>query len=156
MPGGRARFRSPQGVAPAAPSRGGERAKLSQARKGALRARSVFFIHSRAFYLFHPRRILALIVYVFVFLKELAKANIDVALRALRPRLPLKPGIVKVPVKLGSEYAEAMLANSITLTPGTITVAAEGNRFTVHCLSAEMLDGIEDGVFVRLLRKMEA
>ena len=83
---------------------------------------SRFFIHEKAFYLFHPARILWLIGYIFVFLKELAKANVDVALRALNPKLPVNPGIVKVPVELKSEYGESMLANSITLTPGTITM----------------------------------
>ena len=81
-----------------------------------------FFIHGEPFYLLHPKRLLSLVGYLFIFLVELAKANIDVALRALNPKLPVNPGIVKVPVELESEYGESMLANSITLTPGTITM----------------------------------
>ena len=48
-----------------------------------------------------------------------------------------------------------LLANSITLTPGTITVSVEGNRFCVHCLDWELADGVEDSVFVELLKEME-
>ncbi|CDF58151.1 Na+/H+ antiporter subunit E [Thermobrachium celere] len=83
---------------------------------------SRFFIHENAFHLFNPAKFINLILYVFVFLKELWKANVDVAKRALNPNLPVNPGIVKVPVNLESEYGMAMLANSITLTPGTITM----------------------------------
>ena len=83
---------------------------------------SRFFIHESAFWMLIPTKFFALISYIFVFLGELFKANLDVALRALNPALPINPGIVKVPVDLKSEYGEAMLANSITLTPGTITM----------------------------------
>lgn len=82
-----------------------------------------FFIHERPFYLWNPLKLSQLIVYcLFIFPVELVKANIDVAFRALNPALPINPGIVKVPVGLKSEYGQAMLANSITLTPGTITM----------------------------------
>ncbi len=81
-----------------------------------------FFIHEKAFYLFNPVRFISLIGYFFIFLVELTKANVDVAIRALSPKLRVNPGIVKVPVELKSEYGESMLANSITLTPGTITM----------------------------------
>ena len=82
-----------------------------------------FFIHENAFYLFKPIRFVYLLFYcVVIFMKELWKANVDVAKRALNPKLPINPGIVKVPVGLKSEYELAMLANSITLTPGTITM----------------------------------
>ena len=82
-----------------------------------------YFIHNSAFYFCNPARLAKLLVYcVVIFPVELIKANVDVARRALSPRLPIAPGIVKVPVELKSEYAQAMLANSITLTPGTITM----------------------------------
>ena len=83
-----------------------------------------FFIHRSAFYLFNPVKLLALLFYcIFIFGWELLKANWDVAWRALRPgKLKINPGIVKVPTELKSEYGLSMLANSITLTPGTITM----------------------------------
>ncbi len=83
---------------------------------------SGFFIHENAFLLFNPARLLALVSYVFVFLGELFKANLDVAKRCFGGCRDVNPGIVKVPVELEGDYAQAMLANSITLTPGTITL----------------------------------
>ncbi len=82
-----------------------------------------FFVHKKAFYLFNPVKLLSFLFYcLIVFVVELTKANIDMAKRALSPKLKINPGIVKIPVELKSEYAQAMLANSITLTPGTITM----------------------------------
>ncbi|MCR5294024.1 MAG: Na+/H+ antiporter subunit E [Lachnospiraceae bacterium] len=82
-----------------------------------------FFIHESPFYLWNPAKLLQLLFYcICIFPIELIKANLDVALRALNPVLPINPGIVKVPVDVQSEYGQAMLANSITLTPGTITM----------------------------------
>ncbi len=83
---------------------------------------SRFFIHENAFHLLNPARLGALIGYVFVFLRELFKANLDVAKRCFGGCKDVNPGIVKVPVDLEGDYAQAMLANSITLTPGTITL----------------------------------
>ncbi len=82
-----------------------------------------FFIHEKAFFLWDPKRFASLIAYCcWIFPRELVKANIDVAKRALDPDLPVNPGIVKVPANVSSSYAQAMLADSITLTPGTITM----------------------------------
>ena len=64
-----------------------------------------FFIHENSFYLWNPARLVQLLIYcIFIFPVELFKANLDVALRALNPALPINPGIVKVPVDLKSEY----------------------------------------------------
>jgi multicomponent Na+:H+ antiporter subunit E len=57
-----------------------------------------------------------------MFLWECFKANLDVAYRVLHPRLPIHPGIVKVRTKLTTDTALTFLANSITLTPGTMSV----------------------------------
>ena len=82
-----------------------------------------FFIHESPFHLLKPAKFFTLLAYVlWVFPIELIKANWDVAKRALNPKLPINPGIVKVPSEMKSEYGQAMLANSITLTPGTITM----------------------------------
>ncbi len=111
---------------------------------------SRFFIHSRAFHLFRPDRLLNLLVYcICIFPVELVKANIDVAKRALSPKLPVNPGIVRVPVDLEGDYAQAMLANSITLTPGTITmdiVESEGQTwYYIHWIDVKTADPSEAG-----------
>ncbi len=114
-----------------------------------------FFIHEKAFWLFNPAKFGALFAYVFVFLGELIKANVDVAKRCFGGCKDVNPGIVKVPVGLKHDYAEAMLANSITLTPGTITLSCRGDELTVHCLRPEMARGLENTVFERKLRRIE-
>jgi multicomponent Na+:H+ antiporter subunit E len=68
------------------------------------------------------RRTSFFILYVFRFLWEMIKANIDVAYLVIHPLLPIKPGIVKIKTKLPKASAITMLCNSITLTPGTLTV----------------------------------
>ena len=71
----------------------------------------------------HPKRYVYFIFYYLpLFLWEIIKANIDVAYRVLHPKLPINPGIVKVKTELKSDTALTFLANSITLTPGTLTV----------------------------------
>jgi len=67
-------------------------------------------------------RYLWFLYYVPLFLWECIKANIDVAYRVAHPDLPINPGIVKVKTTLKSDTALTFLANSITLTPGTMSV----------------------------------
>jgi multicomponent Na+:H+ antiporter subunit E len=68
------------------------------------------------------RRVLFFIIYIFRFLWEMIKANLSVAYLVIHPMLPIKPGIVKIKTKLSKDSALTVLANSITLTPGTMTV----------------------------------
>jgi multicomponent Na+:H+ antiporter subunit E len=90
-----------------------------------------------------PKAIAYWVAYVFVFLKELIKANLDVAFRVIDPKLPIKPGIVKVETRLQSPLGRLLLANSITLTPGTITVDSQGSTLYIHWISVEG-EGVEE------------
>ncbi|HUV08214.1 MAG TPA: Na+/H+ antiporter subunit E [Spirochaetia bacterium] len=72
--------------------------------------------------LFSPKRYFWFLCYLPLFFYYMLVANLDVVYRVIHPRMPIKPGIVKVRTKLQSESAKAALANSITLTPGTLTV----------------------------------
>ncbi len=72
------------------------------------------------------------VVYVLIFLKEVAKANIDVAYRVLHPELPIKPGIVRVKTDIKSETGLTFLANSITLTPGTLSVDVDAEEGIIY------------------------
>lgn len=78
---------------------------------------------------------LRLTLYFISLLWEIFKANIDVATRVLDPDLPIRPEIVEFKTKLSSQLAKTFLANSITLTPGTLTVDIANDRFFVHCLT---------------------
>jgi len=69
-----------------------------------------------------PVRIFWFLVYVPVFFYYVVQANLDVVYRALHPKMPIKPGIVKIKTILKTESGITALANSITLTPGTLTV----------------------------------
>ena len=69
-----------------------------------------------------PVRIFWFMVYIPVFFYYVIKANFDVVYRALHPAMPIKPGIVKIKTDLKTDSGITALANSITLTPGTLTV----------------------------------
>ena len=71
------------------------------------------------------------------------------------PHIRVQPVIVRFKTDLKTKTARVLLANSITLTPGTITVALQDNEYTVHCLDRRFSEGLSDSVFVRLLHKIE-
>ena len=73
-----------------------------------------------------------LLRYLAVFLLTLVRANLDMARRVLSPRLPINPDTVEVRTALTSDLGRLLLANSITLTPGTLTVDVEADRLRVH------------------------
>ncbi len=87
-----------------------------------------------------PKRLLYLLIYLAVLIREIIKANIDVAFRVVKPVLPIRPGIVKVKTTLQSRLGRLVLANSITLTPGTITVEVRGEHFYVHWIAVDADD----------------
>lgn len=83
----------------------------------------------------HPRRWLYFLIYLPYFLYYCIRANIDVAARVIHPDVPIRPGIVKVRTTLTSEMAKTFLANSITLTPGTLTVDLDGQDLYIHWIN---------------------
>ena len=86
--------------------------------------------------LLEPARYFWAAVYLFVFTYYVVKANLDVAYRVLHPAMPIRPGIVRAASKLRSASARTALANSITLTPGTLTVdMTEEGTFYVHWIN---------------------
>ena len=76
-------------------------------------------------------RIYYFIRYLFVFAKALTMANIDVAKKALAPTIDFHPGFLAVPMKASTDFEITSLANSITLTPGTISVHVAPDRRTI-------------------------
>ncbi|MGH7263898.1 MAG: Na+/H+ antiporter subunit E [Candidatus Rokuibacteriota bacterium] len=73
-------------------------------------------------------------------LKEIAVANIQVARLVLHPRLPIDPVVVRFDTALTGELSRTTFANSITLTPGTVTLDVEGREFVVHAITREGAD----------------
>ena len=94
--------------------------------------------------------------YLWVLVQEIVKANVCVLKLILSPDLQPEPAFLYFDTDFKTGAARMLLANSITLTPVTITVSVEGDRFFVHCLDRELAEGIEESVFVGLLKQMEA
>jgi len=92
-------------------------------------------------------------VYIFVFLYELVKSNIDVARRVITPSLPINPGIVEVKTKLKSKMGRMILANSITLTPGTLTIDIKDDILYIHWIDVQTED--IDEATKTIVRKFE-
>ena len=101
------------------------------------------------------RRMPSAVRYAVTLLAEIIKANLVVARMILDGEKEPKPQLVKFDVDLKKNRHLVALANSITLTPGTITVDLHDNHFTVHALDASLVDGLDDGVFVQQLMDME-
>lgn len=89
---------------------------------------------------FTPLAFLYTFIYIVVFFIELLKSNIDVALRVVKPSLPINPGIVKTKTVLKSKMARMILTNSITLTPGTLTVDIDDDILYIHWIDVESED----------------
>lgn len=83
------------------------------------------------------RRIIFFVVYIAVLSKEIAKANLDVAYRVIHPKMPIKPGVVVIKTKLKQDSAKIILANSITLTPGTFTLDILGDNLLIHWINVK-------------------
>lgn len=84
-----------------------------------------------------PAAPLYLIKYLGNFLVALIASNLDMARRVLSPSLPIRPGVVEVRTALRSPLGKLLLANSITLTPGTLSVDIRGERIFVHWVDCD-------------------
>lgn len=123
---------------------------------------TVFFSHlffTPATWLLHPRRILWFLYYLPVFFLHMIRANLDVAYRVLHRDVPIHPGIVRVRTSLTSDIALTMLANSITLTPGTLTVDIDDGYMYIHWINVTTFDPEQQTMlivsrFERILRRV--
>lgn len=95
------------------------------------------------------------IQYIGILLREIIIANIAVLKIILSPKKKIHAVLVKFPAPLKSHLLQVILADSITLTPGTITVRLYEEKFEVHCLDESMAEGLNDSVFVKMLKKLE-
>lgn len=96
-----------------------------------------------------------ILVYIAVLVVEIVRANLSITRLVLAPEIDVEPCLVKFRTPLKSEAARVALANSITLTPGTITVSLDGDELLVHALNREIAGGLEGSLFERLLARME-
>ena len=96
------------------------------------------------------------IPYGFWLMIQILKSNIDVCIRILNPKLPINPQLVTVKSTQASNLAKVIYANSITLTPGTISIDLDGSEIEVHSLSETGVDGLKTGVMDKKITKSEA
>ena len=87
--------------------------------------------------LFHPIKIVYMIWFIIVFIKALILSNLDVARRVISPALPINPGIVEFKTQLKTNFGKMVLANSITLTPGTLTIDVIDDVFYIHWIDVQ-------------------
>jgi multicomponent Na+:H+ antiporter subunit E len=76
---------------------------------------------------------------------DVALSAVQIAYVVLHPRMPIAPRLVRVTAALPHTLARLTLANSITLTPGTVTLEVDGNEFLVHALTPGAARGVESG-----------
>jgi len=98
---------------------------------------------------------LFMVMYFFVLLWEIIKANIATIRIIYSSKYDREPVLVTFHTTLKTPMLRVLLANSITLTPGTITVSVNDDEYVVHALDKDFAEGIEDSIFVKLLEKAE-
>ena len=101
-------------------------------------------------------RVVDAVRYGWLLLGEIVKANLTVMRMVLDLDFEPKPQLVKFTSGLQKERHRVVLANSITLTPGTITCLLEGDEFLVHALDESLVEGLDDGVMITQLKELEA
>lgn len=117
-----------------------------------------FFIKN-VYKLLQPHRYFWFLIYLIIFIWECLKANLDVAYRVLHPAMPIRPGIVKVKTTLKSELAKTLLANSITMTPGTISVDIIDDYLYIHWIyvrseDPEIYTNMITGAFEKYIKRI--
>ena len=95
------------------------------------------------------------IFYLLVLIYEIIKSSFTTIKFIISRKIIIQPQIYIFDVNLNNDTLKTILANSITLTPGTITLNIDKDTFYVHALDYTMLDGIEDSIFIRLLKIMD-
>ena len=87
---------------------------------------------------------------------EIIKANIDVAAAIVRRKMPINPSVIEVKATQETELGQVIYANSITLTPGTVTISVDKDIMTVHALTRGAAEDLKSGEMDRRVTNMEA
>lgn len=86
---------------------------------------------------------------------EVVKANLDVARRILTPSIPISPTVFSLKASQRTDLGRVTFANSITLTPGTVSVDLQGDTIEVHALTREAAQALQKGEMDRRVTEME-
>ena len=122
---------------------------------------TAYLSHDLLFGGFDLRRTARMTVRFFIYLPwlfwQIVLASLDVAYRTLHPALPIDPQIITFYVDFETDAARAILANSITLTPGTVTIEADRTgKFTVHAVTPGAAEGLISGEMIKKVKWIEA
>lgn len=101
------------------------------------------------------KKVFLFLRYVCVLVMEIVKANFAVIHMILSEEEETEPVLVSFTSNMKTPSGKTFLANAITLTPGTITVALEDSEYVVHCLDKELAAGMDTSVFVKLIAELE-
>lgn len=102
------------------------------------------------------RKSISFLHYTGILIVEIVKSSMQVLRLVLTDREVAEPVIISYKTRLKTNLGRVILANSITLTPGTITISLEEDELVIHCLDKTMAEGFENLIFEKLLEKMEA
>ncbi len=94
-----------------------------------------------------------LLSYLFFLLLEIIKANLNVAKIVLSPKININSAILKCKTNLKSDFGKSILANSITLTPGTLSVDVKGDDLFIHCMDTKIKS--EDEAYQQIIKPFE-
>lgn len=101
------------------------------------------------------KRLFLILRYIVILVIEIIKANVTAMKLLFSEKEAVEPVLVHFQTSLKTKIAKVVLANSITLTPGTITVSLKGDELWVHCLDKSLAEGLAECVFVKELEKIE-
>lgn len=101
------------------------------------------------------KNILMWIYYIIMLVKEVVVSNFHVAKIVLSPKIEISPQVVIIQTKIKSDFHKTIFANSITLTPGTITISLDNNKITVHCLKQEFASSLTNTAFEKIILNIE-
>ncbi|HHE54803.1 MAG TPA: Na+/H+ antiporter subunit E [Caldithrix abyssi] len=101
---------------------------------------SLFFTNPQKFPAVTSKKVIYSVFYIFYLFISIVKSNFDVARRVIQPKIPINPGIVRVKTKLKSPVGRMILANSITLTPGTLSVDVKDDYYYIHWIDVTDID----------------
>lgn len=104
---------------------------------------------------FNFKNIARWISYTIVLIKEIVVSNLNVAKIVLSPKMIITPQIITINTKIKSNFHKAIYANSITLTPGTLTISLDNDNIIVHCLKEEFAKELPNSIFEKIILKVE-
>jgi len=93
--------------------------------------------------------------YTIMLIKEILVSNFNVAKIVLSPQIVISPMVVIIKTKIKSDFHKTIFANSLTLTPGTITISMDGDEIAVHCLKEEFAKELTNSAFEKIILKVE-